>query len=1101
MSKTTKANQHADPVDVPVSAGLFDEFEWMDDALALGLPEAVDGIEAPTADSHTEEAADDGASNSPAASRFAYDTDTADGFDPERITLSSAIAGVNWVTPPASTPEPSRPLAFTAELVPAGYQASDHIAPDVLGPCCCPACSGANGAQNGQFGSQSSSPLPEENGSASTTLAVAASGNALIDGLLSGVRWNGAITYSDTNSAADYQAGYFSDQDGDGVSAQNEGYSQFTAAQMIAFHAALNQSQYTQLAGATAFSVEAFTNISITYQGAGTNNSTIRGANSSDAGTAYAFYPNNSIYGGDTFFGNAYDGTSNSLKNPTAGNYAWHTMFHELGHSLGLKHGHEFGGPANTPVPAAYNSIEFTVMTYASYIGDVTGGYDYEQWGAPQSYMMLDIQALQYMYGADFTVNSGNTLYTWDPTNGNSFINGVLAIDPGANRIFSTIWDGDGVDTYDLSNYTTNLSLDLRPGQHSVFSAAQLAFLGGGPNGGFARGNVFNALQFGGDARSLIENANGGSGNDSIIGNQAANLLNGNGGADSIQGQDGNDTINGGAGNDFLYGQGFLDTINGGDGNDWIEGGFYADIVNGGSGNDTFYVRDGEFGDTTDGGTGTDRLDLSNYSSRGATVNLAANTYDFSPSFGGPYSIVNVENVTGTQLADTIIGNALANALVGAGGNDNIQGGDGNDAISGQDGNDIIQGGLGNDVMSGGSGVDLVYGNEGNDRFAIQFGWTGGIGEAFFGGAGSDTFDTTEVPTIDATINLQDGTFTYLPGGSGTISLSSVENAWTADGDDSLTGSGEANYLFAGAGVDSLSGLDGSDILNGGVGGDTMNGGAGNDTFYVDNALDVIIEAVGGGSDRVLTSVSYQLTAAAEVESMSTTNAAGVGAMNLIGNNFGQSIIGNAGANIINGLGGADSMRGLGGNDIYYVDNAGDSIIETAGGGSDQVRTSASYALTAGAEVEFLTTTNAAGVGAINLAGNSFGQQIIGNAGNNVIGGAGGNDVLRGLGGSDTFFFNTPLGAGNVDTIVDFNVAADTIRLENAVFTGLPAGALAATAFVIGAAAADALDRIIYNNVAGSLLFDSDGNGAAAAVQFASISAGLAMTAADFFVV
>jgi Ca2+-binding RTX toxin-like protein len=148
-----------------------------------------------------------------------------------------------------------------------------------------------------------------------------------------------------------------------------------------------------------------------------------------------------------------------------------------------------------------------------------------------------------------------------------------------------------------------------------------------------------------------------------------------------------------------------------------------------------------------------------------------------------------------------------------------------------------------------------------------------------------------------------------------------------------------------------------------------------------------------------------------------------------------------------------------------------------------------------------LTTTNAAGVGAINLAGNSFGQQIIGNAGNNVIGGAGGNDVLRGLGGSDTFFFNTPLGAGNVDTIVDFNVAADTIRLENAVFTGLPAGALAATAFVIGAAAADALDRIIYNNVAGSLLFDSDGNGAAAAVQFASISAGLAMTAADFFVV
>ncbi|PJN92662.1 protease, partial [Amaricoccus sp. HAR-UPW-R2A-40] len=93
----------------------------------------------------------------------------------------------------------------------------------------------------------------------------------------------------------------------------------------------------------------------------------------------------------------------------------------------------------------------------------------------------------------------------------------------GANRIFATIWDGGGYDTYDLSSYTTNLSIDLSPGGYSSFSAAQKAYLGGGPNGGYARGNIFNALQYGNDTRSLIEAAIGGSGNDTMIGNVADN--------------------------------------------------------------------------------------------------------------------------------------------------------------------------------------------------------------------------------------------------------------------------------------------------------------------------------------------------------------------------------------------------------------------------------------------------------------------------------------------------------------------------------------------------------------------------------------------------
>lgn len=75
-------------------------------------------------------------------------------------------------------------------------------------------------------------------------------GDARIDGILSGVKWAGSfISYADTDSPADYQAGYSSDGDGDGISAQNEGFSQFTAAQMIAMHSALNQAVYTPVGG------------------------------------------------------------------------------------------------------------------------------------------------------------------------------------------------------------------------------------------------------------------------------------------------------------------------------------------------------------------------------------------------------------------------------------------------------------------------------------------------------------------------------------------------------------------------------------------------------------------------------------------------------------------------------------------------------------------------------------------------------------------------------------------------------------------------------------------------------------------------------------
>jgi serralysin len=198
-------------------------------------------------------------------------------------------------------------------------------------------------------------------------------------------KWAGSfITYSDPDSGLDYQAGYFYDDDGDGVSVQFDGFSQFTAAQMVAVHAALNSVVYTQPIGASGFSVEGFTNLGIDYSGSGSGDGTIRVANTLDASAgvrAYAFYPSAAVTGGDAYF--------EIPTSPLAGSRDYRTILHELGHSLGLKHGHEF--PA---LPAEYNSYEYSVMTYNSVRGK--SGHLAETWGASQTWMPADILALQH---------------------------------------------------------------------------------------------------------------------------------------------------------------------------------------------------------------------------------------------------------------------------------------------------------------------------------------------------------------------------------------------------------------------------------------------------------------------------------------------------------------------------------------------------------------------------------------------------------------------------------------------------------------------------------------------------------------------------------
>jgi hypothetical protein len=126
---------------------------------------------------------------------------------------------------------------------------------------------------------------------------------------------------------------------------------------------------------------------------------------------------------------------------------------------------------------------------------------------------------------------------------------------------------------------------------------------------------------------------------------------------------------------------------------------------------------------------------------------------------------------------------------------------------------------------------------------------------------------------------------------------------------------------------------------------------------------------------------------------------------------------------------------------------------------------------------------------------------IYGTSGNNMLYGKTGNDTLTGGAGKDAFVFDTQPGSTNRDTVTDFNVYDDTIVLENAVFTALSAGALPSNAFHVGSGAHDGDDRLVYDSGTGALSYDADGGGSTTSVRIATLSTGLKMTAANFYII
>src|SRR5262245_17843110 len=211
---------------------------------------------------------------------------------------------------------------------------------------------------------------------------------------------------------------------------------------------------------------------------------------------------------------------------------------------------------------------------------------------------------------------------------------------------------------------------------------------------------------------------------------------------------------------------------------------------------------------------------------------------------------------------------------------------------------------------------------------------------------------------------------------------------------DLINASKLSDLVYGLAGNDSLVGWDGADTLDGGTGADQMGGVDGYDTYVVDNSKDSVFDGGADAHDRILASISIDLSAYGNVEHVTLT---GTAALNATGTDGDNILIGNAGANKLDGGQGDDTMAGGAGNDIYTVDSSVADIIELSGEGIDQVNSNSDFVL--GDNIENLTLTNK---GDSDGAGNALANKITGEVGDNALDGRDGNDTLTGNDGDDT---------------------------------------------------------------------------------------------------
>ena len=496
---------------------------------------------------------------------------------------------------------------------------------------------------------------------------------------------------------------------------------------------------------------------------------------------------------------------------------------------------------------------------------------------------------------------------------------------------------------------------------------------------------------------------------------------------ENLEGSSGADTLVGDGGNNKLWDWGGADSLTGGGGNDELHGGAGADTLDGGADTDTASYR---------------------WAKSGVSADLNAGTGSRGDAQGDRLS--NIENLVGSQHNDALKGTTGANEIDGLGGDDTIdglagadtlRGGDGHDTLRGGDNADSLDGGDDNDTLQGGEGADTLAGGAGNDTLEGGGGADtlagGGGRDTLDGGAGDDRLDggpggdTLRGGDDNDTLVGGPGGDT-LEGGGGNDVLYAGTPDNIADRSSRYASPSEAgrnpeafyiNTLRGGGGNDKLYGAR-HDTLEGGAGNDELHGGAGAQTLRGGADDDLLI---GGGDDGYFNPVTLKYLAGDVIDGgpgndtasyrnapsgVAASLAAGVGTAgdakgdkftdveNLEGSAHSDTLTGDSGANTLKGGGGHDTLKGGAGADTLK-----------GGTGYD----TASYdGASAGVTADLANDANNAG----GAAGDTFDsiEALVGSGHADTLRGDSGRNVLVGGAGADTLE-----GGGNVDMASYYN--------------------------------------------------------------------------------